>query len=73
MGLVEVRASWLGHPITIVSYSVLTNGSPTSFFCSSRELRQGDPFSSYLFVLLMEALSCLINKALMGAFLSDWR
>ena len=61
MGFGEECIGWIKWSLTIVSYLVLTNDSSTSFFCSSRELRQGDPFSSYLFILLMEALSCLIN------------
>lgn len=37
--------------ITTPSYSVLINGVPKGFFHGRRGLRQGDPISSYTFVL----------------------
>ncbi|RVW54845.1 hypothetical protein CK203_071588 [Vitis vinifera] len=39
----------------------------------TRGLRQGDPLLLYLFVIGMEALSCLINRAVSGGFLSGCR
>ena len=59
--------------ISTASFSVLINGSPAGFFPSSRGLRQGDPLSSYLFVIGMEALNCLINRAAEGNYLSGSR
>ena len=48
----------------------LFNGSLADFFRSSRGLRQGNPLSSYLFVIGMEALSCMLKRAMEGNFLS---
>ncbi|RVW54236.1 hypothetical protein CK203_080158 [Vitis vinifera] len=42
---------------------VLVNGTPTEFFSTFRDLRQGNPLSPYLFVLIMEAFSSLISRA----------
>ncbi|XP_043810685.1 uncharacterized protein LOC122723214 [Manihot esculenta] len=48
---------------TSVRMQVLWNGSITDEFRSSREIRQGDPLPSYLFVLGMERLGQSITHA----------
>lgn len=49
--------------ISSPSFSILVNGSPKDLFKSNRGLRQGDPLSSYLFIMVVELLNCMVSKA----------
>ena len=60
---------WISFCISTVRFSILINGEPAGFFSSSRGLRQGDPLSPLLFILVMEALSKLVLKAVEEGFL----
>lgn len=48
--------------VTSVTYAIKVNGSPSGRIVPSRGLRQGDPLSTYLFLLRAEGLSALIRK-----------
>ena len=56
----------------MASFSVLLNGSPVGYFRSSRGLRQGEPLSPYLFILGTEVFSLLVDKAVVGGFLTRY-
>jgi hypothetical protein len=54
--------AWIRTCISTVRFSIMVNGSPSGFFGSSRGLRQGDPLSPLLFLLVMEVLSQLLRR-----------
>ncbi|XP_011085645.1 uncharacterized protein LOC105167570 [Sesamum indicum] len=57
------------------SFSIVLNGGIHGFFAGARRLRQGDPISSYLFVLVMEVLGLIFQQRIEqdGGFLYHWR
>ena len=66
---------WIRACICSPKLSISINGSLEGFFANSRGIRQGDPLSPYIFVLVMDALSMIIaNKvSLNGRFCFRWR
>lgn len=54
---------WIRGCISLASISILVNGSPPDEFSLKKGIRQGDPLSPFLFLIVAEGLSCLMRKA----------
>lgn len=55
--------------VTMVEYSVILNGSILPSFKPKRGLRQGDPLSPYLFVLVSETVIFVTRGSQAGDFI----
>lgn len=55
--------SWIRTCICSPSFSVSINGVSSGYFKGKTGLRQGDPLSPILFVMMMNVLSLMLNKA----------
>lgn len=53
----EKFVNWIMTCVSSVSYSILINGKPSPPFLAKKGLRQGDPLSPFIFVLVMEYLN----------------
>ena len=72
MGFGDRWRRWLKTCVSTVRFLVLVNGSPAGFFGSSRGLRQGDPLSPFLFLLIMEVLSHILKKTEDAGFIQGF-
>jgi hypothetical protein len=63
LGFSEKWIHWMMLCVSSVNYSVLVNFERVGPIVPGRGLRQGDPISPYLFILVTEGLSTLIKHA----------
>jgi len=62
LGFHSTWVQWVMACVTTVRYSINFNGVLLDSFQPTRDLRQGDPLSLYLFLFVAECLSVLLNK-----------
>jgi hypothetical protein len=55
--------NWVACLLSMASTRIILNGQPGQRICHVRGLRQGDPLSLLLFVLVMEVLNGLFHRA----------
>lgn len=68
-GFGERLCDWMKHWIATYSFLVLVKGTLVDFFNSSCGLRQGNLLSLFLFVLVMDVLSRMLEAPLDGHFM----
>ncbi|GKV40368.1 hypothetical protein SLEP1_g48023 [Rubroshorea leprosula] len=59
----DIWRGWIRECLQTSMISILVNGSPTRQFKVSKGLRQGDPLSPFLFLIIAEGLNGIITKA----------
>ncbi|KAE8732331.1 hypothetical protein F3Y22_tig00002237pilonHSYRG01790 [Hibiscus syriacus] len=64
MGLPQKFCNWIRVCVTTPRYSIALNGSLVGYFRGARGVRQGDPLSPYLFVMVINFLSSLLDAAI---------
>lgn len=61
MNFPDLWISWIRTCLNFSSFSIIVNGTPSPWFSFSRGVRQGDPISSYLFILISQNLTSMLN------------
>lgn len=68
MGFPKTFVSWIYTCISTPSFSVIINGRPIGYFKSKCGIRQDGPISSYLFLLVMEVFTKMLQTKYISRF-----
>jgi len=63
LGFNERWIKWIRACLESATLSILVNGSPTDEFKPKRGLRQGDPLTPFLFLIVAEGMTGLVREA----------
>ncbi|GKV27405.1 hypothetical protein SLEP1_g36578 [Rubroshorea leprosula] len=64
MGFCGIWRGWIQECLRSSSVSVIINGSPTRQFSVTKGIRQGDPLSPFLFLIVAEGLNGMMAAAI---------
>ena len=68
-GFCEEWITWIMNLASSTFFSIVLNGSPTNTFSPSQGIRQGDPLSPFMFILMAKGLSRRIKAAIVDGSL----
>ena len=61
-GFEERWIRWISNLVSSTFFSILVNGTPSQPFPASRGIRQGDPLSPFLFIIIAEGLGRMLRN-----------
>ncbi|GJT85849.1 RNA-directed DNA polymerase, eukaryota, reverse transcriptase zinc-binding domain protein [Tanacetum coccineum] len=64
--------NWIQSCLTSSKGSILVNGCPTNEFQFYKGLKQGDPLSPFLFILVMESLHLSFQRIVNAGMFKEW-